>query len=242
MEKKIVENNIHAAVFCSPHNPCGRVWERWELEKAMELFQEARRHGRLRRDLVRHHSGRATSTSPRRSVTEDARERTVALYAPSKTFNLAGLIGSYHIIYNKALRDRVDKESSLSHYNSMNVLSMHALIGAYSPGGQRLGGRAAPDHHRQRGLRLRLYRPALPRRGGVRSPRAPTCCSWTAPSGAKPTARPSTQVQQAGWDVGVAWQDGRAFHGPCHIRMNLALPLSRVQEAFDRLQKYVFVD
>ena len=22
-----------------------------------------------------------------------------------------------------------------------------------------------------------------------------------------------------GWDVGVAWQDGRAFHGPCHIRM-----------------------
>ena len=28
MEKKIVENHIHAAIFCSPHNPCGRVWER----------------------------------------------------------------------------------------------------------------------------------------------------------------------------------------------------------------------
>ena len=40
MEQKIVENNIHATVFCSPHNPCGRVWERWELEKAMELFQK----------------------------------------------------------------------------------------------------------------------------------------------------------------------------------------------------------
>ena len=48
------------------------------------------------------------------------------------------------------------------------------------------------------------------------------------------------QLEKAGWDVGVAWQDGRAFHGPCHIRMNLALPLSRVQEAFDRLKKYVF--
>lgn len=35
MEKKIVENNIHAAVFCSPHNPCGRVWEQWELEQAI---------------------------------------------------------------------------------------------------------------------------------------------------------------------------------------------------------------
>ena len=35
-------------------------------------------------------------------------------------------------------------------------------------------------------------------------------------------------------------QDGRPFHGPCAIRMNLALPMSRVQEAFDRLDKYVF--
>ena len=47
-------------------------------------------------------------------------------------------------------------------------------------------------------------------------------------------------VERACWDVGVALQDGRQFHGPCHIRMNLALPLSRVQEAFDRLDKYVF--
>ena len=47
-------------------------------------------------------------------------------------------------------------------------------------------------------------------------------------------------VERACWDVGVAVQDGRQFHGSCHIRMNLALPLSRVQEAFDRLDKYVF--
>ena len=39
MEKKIVDHKIHAAVLCSPHNPCGRVWERWELEGAMELFR-----------------------------------------------------------------------------------------------------------------------------------------------------------------------------------------------------------
>ena len=37
---------------------------------------------------------------PTQSVSEDARNRTVAFYAPSKTFNLAGLVGSYHIIYN----------------------------------------------------------------------------------------------------------------------------------------------
>lgn len=40
MEKKIVENSIHAAVFCTPHNPCGRVWERQEVEQFMELCKK----------------------------------------------------------------------------------------------------------------------------------------------------------------------------------------------------------
>jgi cystathionine beta-lyase len=43
-----------------------------------------------------------------------------------------------------------------------------------------------------------------------------------------------------GWDVGVAWQDGRQHGGDEHIRINLALPLTRVKEAFDRMNKYVF--
>ena len=134
MEKKIVEHKIHAAIFCSPHNPCGRVWERWEVEKAMELYKK---HDvmvisdEIWSDLIRP----GFRHVPTQSVSEDARMRTIALYAPSKTFNLAGLVGSYHIIYNKRLKDRCDKESSLSHYNSMNVMSMHALIGAYQPEG-----------------------------------------------------------------------------------------------------------
>ena len=50
------------------------------------------------------------------------------------------------------------------------------------------------------------------------------------------------EVIKAGWDVGVGWQDGRRFHGPCHIRMNLASSYSHIQEACDRLHKYVFND
>ena len=47
-------------------------------------------------------------------------------------------------------------------------------------------------------------------------------------------------LQNMGKEVGVIWQDGRPFHGPCHIRMNLASPHSRVVEAFNRLDTYVF--
>ena len=39
MDAKLKKYHIHAAIFCSPHNPCGRVWERWELEKALEVYQ-----------------------------------------------------------------------------------------------------------------------------------------------------------------------------------------------------------
>lgn len=63
MEKHLTEEHIHAAILCSPHNPCGRVWERWELEKAMELYKS------IMSTLYPTRSGRtssspATSTSP----------------------------------------------------------------------------------------------------------------------------------------------------------------------------------
>ena len=165
--------------------------------------------------------------------------RTVALYAPSKTFSLAGLIGSYHIIYNKRLKDRVDKESSLSHYNSMNLLSMYALIGAYGPEGhewtdelnQVLSGNIdfACDYIREHFDGVEVSRPQGTYMLFIE------CTKWCEKHG-----KTIDEVEKAGWDVGVAWQDGRMFHGPCHIRINLALPLERVKEAFHRMDKYVF--
>lgn len=238
MEKKIVEHNIHATIFCSPHNPCGRVWERWEIEKAMEIFKK---HDvmvvadEIWSDLIT----TGHKHIPTQSVSEDAKMRTVALYAPSKTFNLAGLIGSYHIIYNQHLRDRIAKESSLSHYNSMNVLSMHALIGAYQPEGYEwldelrevITGNIdyACNYIKEHFDGVSVSRPEGTYMLFV------DCSEWCEKHG-----KTIEDVEQAAWDVGVACQDGRMFHGPCHLRINLALPLSRVQEAFDRLDKYVF--
>lgn len=238
MEKKIVEHNIHATIFCSPHNPCGRVWERWEIEKAMEIFKK---HDvmvvadEIWSDLIT----TGHKHIPTQSVSEDARQRTVALYAPSKTFNLAGLIGSYHIIYNQHIRDRIAKESSLSHYNSMNVLSMHALIGAYQPEGYEwldelrevITGNIdyACNYIKEHFDGVSVSRPEGTYMLFV------DCSEWCEKHG-----KTIEDVEQTAWDVGVACQDGRMFHGPCHLRINLALPLSRVQEAFDRLDKYVF--
>lgn len=237
MERKIVENKIHATIMCSPHNPCGRVWERWELEKAMELF---RKHDvfvisdEIWSDIILADHKHI----PTQMISEDARNRTVAMYAPSKTFNLAGLVGSYHIIYNKWLRDRVEKESSLCHYNDMNVLSMHALIGAYQSEGYEWVDELrqvltrnvdyACDYIAEHFAGIEVSKPQGTYMLFL------DCTKWCETHG-----KTINELLRAGWDVGVAWQDGRAFNGPCHIRMNLALPFARVQEAFARLEKYV---
>ena len=238
MDAKLKANNIHLAIFCSPHNPAGRVWERWELEKAMEVF-EANQCFVISDEIWADITYTGHQHIPTLMVNDWAREHTVAVYAPSKTFNLAGLIGSYHIIYNKYLRDRVTAHGDNTHYNEMNVLSMHALIGAYSDEGrewvsellQVLEGNCkyACDHIRQHYDGV-----------DVSMPQGTYMLFLDLTDYCRRTGKTLDQVIKAGWDAGVAWQDGRAFHGPCHIRMNLALPLSRVQEAFHRLDKYVF--
>ena len=238
MEKHLAEEHIHAAILCSPHNPCGRVWERWELEKAMELFKKYNVYvvsDEIWSDIIL--SGH--KHIPTQSISEDARQRTAAMYAPSKTFNLAGLIGSYHIVYNDWWRDRINKESSLCHYNSMNVLSMHALIGAYKPEGYEwadelrevLTGNVdfACDYIAQHFEGVKVAKPEGTYMLFV------DCTDWCATHG-----KTIQEVEQACWDVGAAVQDGTMFHGPCHLRMNLASPRSRIEEAFRRMDQYVF--
>ncbi len=236
MEKKIKENHIHAAIFCSPHNPCGRVWEQWEIEQAMEVYRRNDVYvisDEIWSDLIldgNHHI-------PTQSVSEDARNRTVAFYAPSKTFNLAGLVGSYHIIYNSWIKDRMDKESSLCHYNSMNLLSMYALIGAYKPEGYEWVDELCQVLTENVDLAYHFF----DKIEGVSlaKPQGTYMLFIDFVGWCKNHGQTIEELLRAGQEVGVYWQDGRPFHGEYSIRVNLALPKSRVEEALCRLEQYV---
>ncbi len=238
MDAKLKRYNIHLAIFCSPHNPCGRVWERWEIQRAMEVFA-ANECLVISDEIWSDITYQGHKHIPTQLVSDWAREHTVAAYAPSKTFNLAGLVGSYHIIYNKYLRDRVRAKGESTHYNEMNVLSMHALIGAYSPEGEAWTAellRVLEGNARYACDYIKAHFPGVE----VSMPQGTYMIFLDCTEYCRRTGRTIGEVIKAGWDVGVGWQDGRKFQGPCHIRMNLALPLSRVQEAFRRLDEYVF--
>ena len=238
MDAKLKQYKIHVAIFCSPHNPCGRVWEREEIEKAMEVYKNNDCiviSDEIWSDIIipgyKH--------IPTQSVSEDARNRTVAVYAPSKTFNLAGLVGSYHIIYSRYLRDRVRALSSKSHYNDLNVLSIHALIGAYKKEGHEWVDELcqviaenvdyASEHIQKNYKGIKFAKP-----------QGTYMLYLDCEEYCKANNMTLEQLYKAGTDVGVMWQDGRPFNRPYAIRLNLALPKSKVIEAFERLDKYVF--
>ena len=239
MDAKLKRHRIHLAILCSPHNPCGRVWERWELERAMEVFAANDClviSDEIWSDIIMP----GHKHIPTQSVSADARERTMAFYAPSKTFSLAGLIGSYHIIYNTYLRDRVVRQSEVSHYNDCNVLSLHALLGAYSPAGEEWADEMCRVIDANHEYACNFIRDNFK---GVRVMRPEgtymlylDCADWCREHGVT-----IHELQERGVRAGVIWQDGEAFMLKDTIRMNLALPHSLLEEAMQRLKEKAFV-
>lgn len=237
MDRKLKQHDIHLAIFCSPHNPTGRVWERWEIEKAMEVYAAndcVVISDEIWSDIIMP----GHKHIPTQSVSEDARGRVIAFYAPSKTFSLAGLIGSYHIIYDNYLRHRVQMQGKVSHYNDCNVLSMHGLIGGYRDGEEWVEQMIATideniayacDFIRDNFPGVRVMRPQGTYMLYL------DCGEYCREKGVS-----IAEIQEKGVRCGVIWQNGEAFMWPDTIRVNLALPKSRLVEAMDRLKKYVF--
>ena len=114
-------------LFCSPHNPVGRVWDREELERLVSI---CKKNGvtiisdEIHADIVyeKEHIIMA-SLFP---------EATIVLNAPSKTFNIAGLNTSFAIIPNNKLRSRYKKIQRKSGFGDGNPFGIEALIAAYS--------------------------------------------------------------------------------------------------------------
>lgn len=239
MDAKIKEYNIRLAIFCSPHNPSGRVWERWELEQAMDVY--ARNDcivisDEIWSDIImpgyRH--------IPTQSISDDARKRTISFYSPSKTFSLAGLIGSYHIIYNEYLRNRVQRHSEMSHYNSCNVLSLHALLGAFSAEGEEWANEMLSVIDENIDYACTFIKENFKGLNCMR----PQGTYMLYLDCAEYLREKNTDIMSLllkGVEYGVIWQNGEAFMWPDSIRMNLALPKLRLIEAFERLKKYVFL-
>lgn len=123
-------------ILCNPHNPGGRVWTKTELEKMAAICQ---RHSlivvsdEIHADMVL--PGRSPHT-PFASVSEWAANNTVTFMAPSKVFNMPGLISSSYVIKNESLRKKFKDFVEASEMTAGNIFSYVATIACYEKGEQ----------------------------------------------------------------------------------------------------------
>ena len=92
-------------ILCNPHNPSGRAWDRDTLSKAAEI---CKRYGvivvsdEIHGDMLLFGNEFHSFSS----VSEIASEISITFKAPSKTFNIAGLMSSYAIVKDESLRSK----------------------------------------------------------------------------------------------------------------------------------------
>jgi cystathionine beta-lyase len=133
LAEKFTSTGAKMLILCSPHNPVGRVWTAHELKRLEAICAEHDAYmisDEIHADLVY----APTVHTPLASLSPRAADRTVVCFAPSKTFNMAGLQSSYIIIPNKQLRDAFNKTMAQCHQTMSNTFSITASESAYLHG------------------------------------------------------------------------------------------------------------
>ena len=131
-EQKIIDNHVKLFIFCSPHNPVGRVWKKEELDKLVAICKK--HHVFIISDEI-HHDLLAPGQKhiPIASIA-DYDDNLITVTAPSKTFNLAGCQNSIIIIPDEKLREKWDAFTTSIRVTNGNTFGYIAARAAYTGG------------------------------------------------------------------------------------------------------------
>ncbi|RDB44901.1 putative C-S lyase [Halomonas sp. DQ26W] len=218
-------------LWCHPHNPTGRVWRHEELATLAELVERHdlllvsdELHCDLLLDEGAEHRPLATSFP-------ELAARTITLWAPSKTFNLAGLTTACAVIEDAALRHRF-AAALRGLMPDGNVLGLVAAEAAYAHGNP--WRRALIEVLREHRLTL-VERVAAWPGVGLSTPQS-TYLAWLdlrdAEGLAGLTGSPQKLLLE---EAGVALSDGSDFGWPGFVRLNFGTTAAQLDEALTRL-------
>ncbi len=133
LEQKIRDHHIRLFLFCSPHNPVGRVWTKEELLRLGDIckkYDVLIVSDEIHSDFVwEGHTHHVLA-----SLSQDLADRTIVCTAPTKTFNLAGLQISNILIPNETLRRAFRHAVDQAGYSQANLMGLVACKAAYTQG------------------------------------------------------------------------------------------------------------
>ena len=226
----LMTGNEKALVFCSPHNPGGRVWTREELRGVVDF---AKRHDlilisdEIHQDIV--YPGQ--KHIPFALVDDNISDRLVMMNAPTKTFNIAGAHTGHVIIPNPELRARFESRMFALGIspNSFGIVMTQA---GYSPEGAKWVDKMVDYVAKNR----RLFEGAIGALPGITYfPLEGTYLSWVDFSG---TGMSHDEIcKRVHKHAGIATNHGETFGlgGDGHLRFNLATQRHNITSAIKRL-------
>ena len=131
--ESVIDERCKILILCNPHNPGGRVWNQDELVRLADIC--ARHHILVISDEI--HSDMALfghKHIPFASVSEMAAQNSITFAAPTKTFNMAGIISSFSIIENEDIRSKFYGWMSANEFNAPSIFALVATQSAYKEG------------------------------------------------------------------------------------------------------------
>ncbi|EMF0316573.1 pyridoxal phosphate-dependent aminotransferase [Enterococcus faecium] len=128
LEEKLARPENKVLLLCSPHNPTGRVWKQWELEKIVALCRQYSiflLSDEIHMDIL----GRGQRHIP---ITRFNYEQVAIVTSGTKTFNFPGLTFAYALISNLGLREHFQRKlKNADGLSSTNIFGMLATMSAY---------------------------------------------------------------------------------------------------------------
>lgn len=233
LEKQL--DNTKLIMLCNPHNPVGRVWTREELTRLGEIC--------LKKDVViisdEIHADfifKGSKHTPMSSISKEIEQRTITLMAPSKTFNIAGLVTSVAIIPNEDLRKIYKKSIEVMEIDNINIFGLLGIEAAYNYGEEWLDQLLVYIEDNV-DYTIDYINRRIP---GIKTDKIEgTYLMWLDCRGLKKT---NDEINEAFLKIGkVILNDGRPYgdQGDGFFRLNIACPREILKEGLKRIEKAV---
>lgn len=131
--EKLIEDKCKMLILANPHNPAGVCWSKDTLSRLASICT---RHGILVISDEIHGEMAFTGHAPYASVSEEAAMNSISFLAPSKTFNIAGIVSSYCIVPDPSVREKFFSFLESCEIDSPAIMSVIATQAAYRKGAQ----------------------------------------------------------------------------------------------------------
>ena len=233
--ESLIDKDCKMLILSNPHNPGGVVWEKEALVKLAQICSahgilviSDEIHAEMTYPQFRHH--------PFATVSEEAAACSVTFMAPSKTFNIAGIVSSYALVPDSRIREKFYSFLEAGELNAGTIFAFTATKAAYTYGAEWLQQMRSyvienvnfVDEYLKKNIpQIKVYRPQA------------SFLVWLDCRKLK-LAQPEL-VQLFEDKAGLALNDGTMFgkEGEGFMRLNIGCPRSILNQALELLKKAI---